>query len=389
LQPDPTDLDGAHTYVYANDDPVDLIEVGGAFSVSGFFHHAVEFLDSAAHVTFKVAEVAWNAVAGDDVHVICCTSYPLPIKALAVLDLAITVVPGADAGKTDSKVAADLSDNALRDAFRARKTGGSSALRDAEKAVGCALCFPAGTLVTTAHGEHAIQTLHVGDSVQAENPATGKVEAEAVQAVIADPVSPLIAVDLSDGSAITVTADHPFWVDGGAQLAGAGWFAAGSLRAGDELRTATGTHVMVVGLRRNVGTAVVYTLTVAKDHTFFVGSAHVLVHNTDSCPNIVLMAAKAAELDRGGVLTKAGRALAKHGSRPNSAFISTLRMSASEINQTARDIVEDILTHPQSTLVRSERARYEGEVFDVIAPDGRGLRYGSDGHFIGLLEPAR
>jgi len=403
--------------VYANDDPVDLIEVGGAFSVSGFFHHAVEFLDSAAHVTFKVAEVAWNAVAGDDVHVICCTSYPLPIKALAVLDLAITVVPGADAakllevgaktaakaggeqaafalvrwiaGKTDSKVAADLSDNALRDAFRARKTGGSSALRDAEKAVGCALCFPAGTLVTTAHGEHAIQTLHVGDSVQAENPATGKVEAEAVQAVIADPVSPLIAVDLSDGSAITVTADHPFWVDGGAQLAGAGWFAAGSLRAGDELRTATGTHVMVVGLRRNVGTAVVYTLTVAKDHTFFVGSAHVLVHNTDSCPNIVLMAAKAAELDRGGVLTKAGRALAKHGSRPNSAFISTLRMSASEINQTARDIVEDILTHPQSTLVRSERARYEGEVFDVIAPDGRGLRYGSDGHFIGLLEPAR
>jgi len=210
-----------------------------------------------------------------------------------VLDLAITVVPGADAakllevgvkgaakaggeqaafalvrwiaGKTDSKVAADLSDNALRDAFRARKTGGSSALRDAEKAVGCALCFPAGTLVTTAHGEHAIQTLHVGDSVQAENPATGKVEAEAVQAVIADPVSPLIAVDLSDGSAITVTADHPFWVDGGAQL--------GRLQAGDELRTAAGVPVMVVGLRRAVGTAVVYTLTVAKDHTFCQASA--------------------------------------------------------------------------------------------------------------------
>jgi len=56
-------------------------------------------VDSAAHVTFKVAEAAWNAVAGDDVHVICCTSYPVPIKALAVLDLAITVVPGADAAK--------------------------------------------------------------------------------------------------------------------------------------------------------------------------------------------------------------------------------------------------------------------------------------------------
>jgi len=186
------------------------------------------------------------------------------------------------AGKTDGKVAADLSDNVLRDAFRARKTGGSSAVRDAEKAAGCALCFPAGTLVTTAHGAQAIQTLHVGDVVQAGNPATGKVEAEAVQAVIQDPVSPLIAVDLSDGSAITVTADHPFWVDGGAQLAGAGWFAAGRLQAGDELRTVSGTHVMVVGLRRNVGEAVVYTLTIANDHTFFVGSARVLVHNLDS-----------------------------------------------------------------------------------------------------------
>jgi len=66
------------------------------------------------------------------------------------------------AGKTDGKVAADLSDNVLRDAFRARETGGSSALRDAEKAAGCALCFPAGTLVATTHGEQAIQTLHVG-----------------------------------------------------------------------------------------------------------------------------------------------------------------------------------------------------------------------------------
>ncbi len=230
----------------------------------------------------------------------------MPIKALAVLDLAITVIPGADAakllevgvkgaakaggeqaafalvrwiaGKTDGKVAVDLSDNVLRDAFRSRKTGGSSAVRDAERAV-CEACFPTGMTVATPHGARAIESLHVGDLVQAENPATGKVEAEAVQAVIQDPVSPLVAVDLSDGSAITVTADHPFWVDGGAQLAGAGWFAAGRLQAGDELRTAAGAHVMVTGLRRNVGHAVVYTLTVAKDHTFFVGSARVLVHN--------------------------------------------------------------------------------------------------------------
>jgi len=33
---------------------------------------------------------------------------------------------------------------------------------------------------------HAIDTLHVGDQVLSENPATGKVDAEAVQAVIRD-----------------------------------------------------------------------------------------------------------------------------------------------------------------------------------------------------------
>jgi len=58
----------------------------------------------------------------------------------------------------------------------------------------------------------------------------------------------------------------------------------------NRLCTANGAPVMVVGLRRNVGHAVVYTLTVAKDHTFFVGTAKVLVHNAASgaCTRIVL-----------------------------------------------------------------------------------------------------
>jgi len=54
------------------------------------------------------------------------------------------------------------------------------------------------------------------------------------------------------------------------------------LRPGDRLRTASGTDATVVGLRHNVGQAVVYTLTVARDHTYFVSSARVLVHNCSS-----------------------------------------------------------------------------------------------------------
>ena len=154
-----------------------------------------------------------------------------------------------------------------------------AAIRVGAKLVSCALCFPAGTTVATPHGEQDIQTLKVGDQVLAEDPATGKVGVERVQAVIHDPASALIEVELSDGSSIKVTADHPFWVDRGIDFLAPGWMPAGQLRPGDQLRTADGHPVRVVGLRYNAGTADVYTLTVANDHDFFVGPARVLVHN--------------------------------------------------------------------------------------------------------------
>ena len=148
----------------------------------------------------------------------------------------------------------------------------------AADSAGC-YCFPAGTGVVTPRGQRAISSLHVGDTVLAEDPHMHTLDAEPVQAVIADGVKPLMAVDLSDGSAITVTANHPFYVDSGAAFAGPGWLPAGQLRVGDHLRTASGRDVVVTGLRQGVGHAMVYTLTIAHDHTFFVGSAQVLVHN--------------------------------------------------------------------------------------------------------------
>jgi len=145
---------------------------------------------------------------------------------------------------------------------------------------GCG-CFVAGTRVATPGGSVAIERLRKGMRVLAENPATGKVEAEPVVRLITDQVSPLLAVELSDGTTLKVTADHPFWVDSGDHLAHSGWLHAEHLRPGDRLRTAKGKDAVVVRVRRNAGHAVVYTLTVAYDHTFFVGSARVLVHNCD------------------------------------------------------------------------------------------------------------
>lgn len=101
-----------------------------------------------------------------------------------------------------------------------------------------------------------------------------------------DPVLPMVAVALGDGSTIRATADHPFYVDAGGRRAEAGWVPAGQLLPGDRLRRVGGADATVAGVPRDAGRAVVYTLTVANDHTFFVGTAGVLVHNSGPCPDV-------------------------------------------------------------------------------------------------------
>ncbi len=146
--------------------------------------------------------------------------------------------------------------------------------------VGCG-CFPGTTGVATPHGLVPIVSLKVGDLVLAEDPTSHVVEPDAVQAVIDDGIKPLMAVGLSDGSSLKVTTNHPFYVDSGPGLGHAQWVQAGDLRVGERLRTEDGKDVAVVALRDHMGDAHVYTLTVAHDHTFFVGTARILVHNAN------------------------------------------------------------------------------------------------------------
>lgn len=103
-----------------------------------------------------------------------------------------------------------------------------------------------------------------------------------------------------------------------------------------------------------------------------------------STPSKADLARAADAPDRGG-LTKAGRALQKHGGRPGSAF-PPARGNPDAINQEARRIVDEIVNNPASTTTRRHHARF-GEVIEVRAPDGRGIRYDADGNFIGFLEP--
>jgi filamentous hemagglutinin len=91
--------------------------------------------------------------------------------------------------------------------------------------------------------------------------------------------------------------------------------------------------------------------------------------------------------DKSGQLSLAGRALQKHGTREGSAFPS-VKGSPSEINAQGQKIADDILSNPASTVTYKDTGRF-GRVMDIVAPDGRGLRYDASGKFIGLLEPPK
>jgi filamentous hemagglutinin len=84
--------------------------------------------------------------------------------------------------------------------------------------------------------------------------------------------------------------------------------------------------------------------------------------------------------DRNG-LTVAGRALQKHAARQGSAF-TTRATTAAALNQAGARIVREILNGPGAARKPNRRG---GE--DVVAPDGRGVRYDHDGSFYSFLEP--
>ena len=83
--------------------------------------------------------------------------------------------------------------------------------------------------------------------------------------------------------------------------------------------------------------------------------------------------------DRGG-LTKAGRALTKHGGREGSAFPKPLG-NPEQINLQGQEILESILNNPKSVIINDI-----DKGFEIYSPDGRGVYFKKDGTFRGFVE---
>lgn len=78
-----------------------------------------------------------------------------------------------------------------------------------------------------------------------------------------------------------MTSNHTFWLDSGPDLDYAGWLQAGQLRPGDRLRPGAGGTLergRGRGLHSHRG----------QDHSFFVGSAWVLVYNASGICTFIL-----------------------------------------------------------------------------------------------------
>ncbi len=85
-----------------------------------------------------------------------------------------------------------------------------------------------------------------------------------------------------DGSAVeslTVTSEHPFWVEG------RGWVRARLLSVGDQAFTGSGLTRILIRSDELSRRATVYNLEVEATHTYFVGAGQILAHNACRAPS--------------------------------------------------------------------------------------------------------
>ena len=124
-------------------------------------------------------------------------------------------------------------------------------------------CFVAGTPVHTRSGLRAIEDLKIGDQVLTQDTTSGALGFEPILAVLHNPPSSVLRVELDSGDSIVATEIHRFW------QAGQGWKMTRELKPGDRLRVLGGT-VKVMAVSREPR-QLVYNLEVARKADFFVG----------------------------------------------------------------------------------------------------------------------
>ncbi len=135
------------------------------------------------------------------------------------------------------------------------------------------VCFSKGTLVYSKHGLVRIETINVGDSVYTYNLLTNTVELGNVLNTLKRNAREIFEV-ITTNQKISVTAEHPFYVDG------KGWVTTKELKTGYKLKTIDGVIVETITDIHSLDRSVeVYNIETGGNHNYFVTNGYILVHN--------------------------------------------------------------------------------------------------------------
>jgi hypothetical protein len=145
------------------------------------------------------------------------------------------------------------------------------------------------TIAKTAIAAVAISSIGIGTQVLAHNEQTKLESPQVVTATInhTDPIIVKLTLETNDKKleVIEATPEHPFYALLEPKKNASGiWVNAGELQPNNWLRRANGETGIVKKLEWLTKTKRMYNLTVARDHTFFVGDGQWLVHNQNESP---------------------------------------------------------------------------------------------------------
>ena len=139
--------------------------------------------------------------------------------------------------------------------------------------------FNGKTLVATEFGLKPIADIQIGDRVWAYSEETGEQSLQDVVHLIqSQGTKELVDITLTSGGVITATAEHPLYLANTKD-----WVLAKELTTGSQLLDRDGQWVNIHSTEQYQQMAQVYNLTVANDHTYYVGERQVLGHNSNRC----------------------------------------------------------------------------------------------------------
>ncbi|PWQ99702.1 polymorphic toxin-type HINT domain-containing protein, partial [Leucothrix arctica] len=139
--------------------------------------------------------------------------------------------------------------------------------------------FDGETLVATEEGFRPIDDIKIGDKVWSYNE---KIKKKSLQKVVhlikGKGMKALIDLQLASGRTVTATSGHPFYIPDQDE-----WVEVGRLTINSVLLNIQGGITKVESTNERFELATVYNLTVANDHNFYVGKDAILAHNIAEC----------------------------------------------------------------------------------------------------------